>query len=631
MSKEPQAGIKGIRAAYMDSVKMLSARAEIVDPDPSEPRDGVEPGRWASKPRISTVPPHCPVQVVGHDGEVTYVVSAAGQLFEVKTWDATTLYKLFAPYGNYLWWAWPRMSKPKTDDAGDVVEPSRINGLEVAEAAQCLINEGARRGMFDPAESHRGRGGWKDARTGDFVWHSGQFLWRVNGRKLEASMPGLDGDVLYTRQPDTIHPWPEPVDFEDSPATKLLDGLKTSNWERPGLDPLLVVGWFMSGFMGAAVDQRPIVFTTGGHGAGKTFLQGILREIFRKVAYTSANSTAAAIYQKLKRDSRPVIIDELESKAGDSRATAVIELARIAYSGDSLDRGGQNHDGVSFICRSAFFLSAINAPAMMPQDKSRMAILNLSRLDKASRARALEKPVHIGMHDGRMLLRQVMDGWREFRDRLLPMWRVGLLKAGMSDRHADTYGTLLACCELAVGPLAMEECGLKVTDPEALAATIMEATEAERAEQVDNWMACIIRLLSSSIEAWRGGEKPTVGGVLEDLMATGQFEPEARQKLACAGVGLIDKGKVCQGYALAVPPTGPALSRIFADTEWHDGVWFNALKQAPADVVLRGKALVVEDGGKAKDRAVVKINGVSQRCLVIDLTRFDEMMSGVDT
>lgn len=629
MSKAPQAGIKGIRAAFMDSVKMLDAKAEIVDPDPNEPRDGIGPGKWSDKPRISHMPPQCPVQVVGHDGEITYVVSATGQLHDVKTWDANTLYKLFAPYGNYLWWAWPRMSKPKTNDAGEVTDPSRINGLEVAEASQCLINEGARRGMFDPNESHRGRGGWKDVRTGDFVWHSGQFLWRVVGRKLEASLPGLDGDVLYTRQPDTIHPWSEPVDFEDSPATRLLEGLRTSNWERPTLDPLLIVGWYMTGFMGAALDQRPPVFTTGGHGAGKTFLQGITREVFRKVAYTSANSTAAAIYQKLKRDSRPVIIDELESKAGDNRAMAVIELARIAYSGDSLDRGGQNHDGVSFTCRSAFFLSAINAPPMMPQDKSRMAILNLSRLDKAARARALEKPVNVGMHDGRMLLRQVMDGWKEFRDKLLPRWRHDLLKAGMSDRHADTYGTLLACCELAVGPMAMEETGLKVTDAEALTNLIMAATESERAEQVDNWMACITHLMLSPIEAWKGGEKPTVGGVLEELIETGgTFETVARQKLACAGVGLIDKDKVCAGYALAVPPKGPALARIFADTEWNSGVWFNALKQGPPDVVLRGQALTREKDGKKKELGVVKINGTSLRCLVIDLGKFDKMMSG---
>lgn len=623
MSKSPQAGITGIRASFSDSVRLLETKREIVDPDPNEPRDGLRAGGWSAKPRIGAMPPDCPVQVIGHAGDVTYVVSAAGQLHEVTSWDATTLYRLFAPYGKYLWWAWPRYGKPAKNEEGEALPP-KINGLEMGEAAQCLINEGARRGMFDPDESHRGRGGWRDDRTGGFIWHSGQYLWRVIGKRLEAAQPGLQGAVLYTRQPETIQPWPEPVDWQDTPAENLLASLRTWNWERPALDPLLVIGWYMSGFMGAALDQRPIIFTTGGHGVGKSTMQKITREVFRRVAYTSANSTAAAIYQRLQRDSRPVIIDELESKPGDNRATAVIELARIAYSGDSLDRGGQNHEGVSFTCRSPFFLSAINAPAMGVQDRSRMAVLNLSRLDKARRDGALAKPLNVGEADGRMLLRQVMDGWSDFAERLLPAWRDTLLAAGMSDRHADTYGTLLACAELAVGVAAMEECGLPVTNGERLAAMIMEATEAERSEQMDNWLACIVHLLSSAIEAWKSGEKPTVGGVVEELMETKAFEPEARKRLAAAGLGLVDKAKLGlePGYLLAVPKTSPALDTVFRDQVWCNGVWYDALKQGPQDVVLRGKALEVD----GHDYAIVKINGVPKRCVMIDLAQVDKVL-----
>ncbi len=406
--------------------------------------------------------------------------------------------------------------------------------------------------------------------------------------------------------------------------------------ERPILDPVLILGWIMTAWMGGALEQRPIVFTTGGHGAGKTTLQNIIRELFRHVAFASANTTAAGVYQNLGRDSRPVLIDELEAKPGDARATAIIELARIAYSGDSLDRGGSDHVGTSFTARSAFFLSAILHPPLHVQDRSRMAVLNLSRLDRTDRNRKLDKPLDVRESDGRMLLRQVMDGWTDFSVRLLPKWKVALVRAGLSDRLADTYGTLLAAAELAIGPEALREAGLPVYDEEALGAIIVEATAGERAEQVDTWVECVTLLLSSQVDVWKAGEKPTVGGILEELRETQAFASEARARLATAGLGLVEPGRVCSGWGLAVPPSGPLLDRVFADTKFAKGGWFQALKQGDPKIVLRGEALrrpkLGTDGiqemdeqrrPKCVDGSVVKINGVAQRCVVVDVEAFE--------
>ncbi|WP_164085394.1 hypothetical protein, partial [Stenotrophomonas maltophilia] len=82
-----------------------------------------------------------------------------------------------------------------------------------------------------------------------------------------------------------------------------------------------------------------------------------------------------------------------------------------------------------------------------------------------------------------------------------------------------TYGTLLACATMLLGDAGMEAAGLPVTEPGLLGPMIAEATAAERGERTANWRACLEHLLASPIEAWKGGEKPTVGGCIELLEA----------------------------------------------------------------------------------------------------------------
>jgi hypothetical protein len=41
------------------------------------------------------------------------------------------------------------------------------------------------------------------------------------------------------------------------------------------------------------------------------------------------------------------------------------------------------------------------------------------------------------------------------------------------------------------------------------------------------------------------------------------------------------------GLSLAVPPNSKALNQLFRDTIVGNGVWYGALKQAPADIVTR--------------------------------------------
>jgi hypothetical protein len=225
-----------------------------------------------------------------------------------------------------------------------------------------------------------------------------------------------------------------------------------------------------------------------------------------------------------------------------------------------------------------------------------------------------------------MILRQIMDGWKDFQGDMLQYYWEELAPQGLDSRAIDTFGTLLAAAELLVGREALEEIGLPVGEANRVGELVAAATAVERSENLDNWHACIDHLFNSTIESWREGIKPTVGSVAENLylgpQQGGWDAKGARERLALVGLGAVDRGKVGPdvGACIAVPSDGPQLARIFGDTNWHKGVWFSALKQGPADIVLRDKG----------NHQVVKINNVAKRCLLIDLEAFERFAGKVE-
>lgn len=626
---QTQTGSKAIRAIFADAKAAIEDSDQFLDPDPNLPRDGIKPGQWVGAPH-DRLPPACPVTVIGRDADGTvYCTTATNDFRAIERWDAPTLTGLFAPYLNTMMWAWPAFGEAKVfdPDTGEERKMLVVKRIEIQKVMMALQAEAARRPLFDPAKQRRGRGGWRDKQDG-FIWHSGSWLWSSTGKdkhtKLERAKPGEHEGFLYTRQATTVEPWREHVTQEESPALRILEDLRTWNWQRPYLDPILLLGWIATAIMGGALKARPVVFTTGGAGVGKSTLQELMKGALADIVTTSVNTTAAGIYQRGKHDALPFMVDELESKPGSTRAESVIELARVAYTGGDISRGGQDHEATSFTAQQSFLFSAINAPPMGAQDKSRMAILNLSRLDKKNGIG--RKVVLKAETDGRMMLRQIMDGWRDYNDRLLVNYWEALAAQGLDARAIDTFGTLLAAAELLVGPAALEDIGLPVTDHERLGEIVAAATAIERNENLDNWHKCLDILMQSQIDAWREGVKPTIGGVLEKLRdgpnQGGWDARGAQERLYLVNLSAIDKGKISPdiGPCLAVPADGPMLQRIFSDTEFHKGVWYSALKQAPPNVVLRDK------GNHQK----VRINGSLKHCLLVDLDAFEKFAQGTE-
>lgn len=624
-----QRGVAAVRAKVLDGLEDLEEARDLSDPDANLNRDGIKAGQWEGFPH-GKMPPGCPITVLGMKGETVYVISATGFLYEVSRWDHPTLVKLFSPYVNYLKWAWPAFTKAKEDENGNVVPP-KVDRVARDKAVEAIIAEAGRRGTFDPSENIRGRGGW---RSGDnFVWHSGKYLFSTDIRpgvgvkpEVMRMKPGEHEGYFYAQDSDTMRPWKTHIELNDSPAHQILQNLKTWNWERGYIDPIFTLGWIGAAFLSGALEQRPIIFVTGGAGTGKSALQRYIRSLFENTIFATSNTTAAGIYQTLGHDSRPIAVDEFENKANSHKETAILEIARQAYSGDKGYRGGSDGSSSQFELNNAFMFTAILKPHMEQQDKTRMAIMQLNPLKKHG-----ERPV-VQDYWGRQLLRQLMDGYHDFVTRILPKWREILSddRLHFDSRAIDTYGTLLACAELLVGEhgmiaggLVAKHAGSSEIDTEILIETLEFATAAERANQMPKWQDVIERILGSKLDAYKSGERLTVGAVIEQLEDAGRSEfdiIDARARLALLGLGIRDipkndQNNPCSGYALAVPMSDVNLNKIFAESEFASGVWTDALHLGPADIIPRGLA---------KAMKTVKINRASKTCVLVDLQAYDK-------
>lgn len=606
-------GKSAIRASFADATEDRVAKRQRHDPPYGDAEAwGYPAGRWPGAP-ADRLPPKCPVIPLGRDGEYYVFMDSMGQLNRVKRteWSKKTVLDLFAATPNYVYHHWPRISAPK---AG---KPSFINGLEVDDAVQCLMHACADLGAISIANTVRGRGAWTTGPAaalpgqGELVWHGGDGLYRVRGGKLQVDGPTAIDGIVYPGRAPILAPWREPVPQQHSPAAELFGYLKSWSWGRRVLDPVLVIGWLGAALLGGALPWRPYVFLTGDRGVGKSTLQNLILAVLGDSLLRTADATAPGIRQMLGADCLPVAVDELEAAADNRRVTGILDLARIAASADVAIRGSADHEAVQFTIRSAFLFSSINPPPMTVADKSRMALITLEKLDKA---RSGKEPVIQGEATGRMLLRALMDAWPEFHA-IFERWRQTLRLVDMSDRAQMTYGTLLALAEMMLGPAALEEHGLPITEERRLGEWIKEQTVSERAEQRANWTLCIDRLFAATIEAWRDGVKPTVGAVIDGFVTEQLSKDDAQARLKLVGLSVREEDHEGRKRRfLAVPVSaelGPA--RIFEGTPWQAGVWASALKQAPAHVVIRD----------LKNWQVVKINGRACQCLMVDLTALE--------
>lgn len=600
-------------------------------PDPREALDNpapapefAQPGDTRPEKKFGERPPFpadSPVKPLGMwssiDGsQRCYYLNWNGQLVGLEAGTRhgkNGLIALYGPMSEFLETNWPQYSAPIFEGRGKervCVRPSLIVGFDQADASRAHIEECSRKGIFNPQGRMRGRGAHRLADGRGLVLHC--------GAKVMVSELNLDGTIKRYRwidagvferfvyQADEPIPEPHHEASNTRPAERLLGLLQTWNWKRPTVDPRFVLGAIGASLIGGALPWRPHIWITGGKGTGKSTLNGkdgVIHRIFGEGQYRTGNASAAGLRQVLKNSTLPILFDEIEAGTNNARVQEVIELARVASSGDTMTRGSADHTAQEFTLQSPFWFSSIIIPPLLPQDRSRLAILELLPFLPGAEPPDFSKWNFAEL--GRRLLRRMVDGWPRLEATKVKFHRA-LALAGHDNRACDQFACLLACADLLIHDWDTLD---HLPDDEEIADWANQCRPQRMAEITDttpDHSACINHVATSLVQSRGGDPREMIGTWLGQALAVaGDFGDEktidlARERLQQHGLKLVnaryhpeipdEAGGVRQvarwgaeqyikgvpGF-LAVAREHQALAKIFDGTRWQGGVWYQSL------------------------------------------------------
>lgn len=540
-----------------------------------------EGAKW--EPDEFGMPPQSPILAVGKKKFTFYFLNRQHEIIALGAGDLGQggIDALFAGVSGYLYWAWPRATKNRSGVAYDVVR-------------KCLMDACAkmalRDGVFEEENRVRGRGAWKDSQ-GKLIMHLGDLV-MIDGVEHK---PGIHDGMVYPGGPRMGRPASEAPDIGTNHGRAVYSALKGWRWRRGDLDARLALGWIGQSIFSGALDWRAHMVVYGPPGAGKSSLMALIGQCIGSGLVKMEEASAPFIYQKLKHDSVPVVLDEFENDDG-SMVTNVLRLVTRSSSGGSIGRGGQDGVPISYTIRSPFAVSAVTPPPLLPAEAQRVAMLGLLPHHGSEAPRLSE---HAAQGFQAALKGRAIRYWPIW-PQIFAAFRSALILKGHNARGADQFGTLLAGAWFAtqdgvpqthevadwIGPL----------DPSQLS-EVMAARPG--------WRRCLDHLFSSQPDMWRSGKTYRSIGALLEAYFKGLTSEDGikldvvRAALGEAGLALVSRPGRAENLWrdslwLAVPDEHQALAKLFEDTSWAarrgaPGAWGRALDEMPEDVVERGR------------------------------------------
>lgn len=548
------------------------------------------------------LPDGCPITPLGFLKKTNFFLDFAGQLIDYGSeFRKGEIMMLFGPKMRWLekqrqFIQWKEVKTARGEPPQ--FEPDGFNQKKVQEA---LIHACTAKGLFDPTGKVRGRGAHK-GNNGEIILHCGDAV-LIGGRvganrralKPKTFDTGLIGDMVFPTAPALKRP--ADVAAPDKVAQSIIDLFTKWNWQGGWIDAYLVYCWTMTAMVGGALKWRPHIWLNGPSGAGKTTLQQLIRSILGDWTLHTEDATEAGLRQLLAQDTIAVMFDEIEPDEHNAQAhTKIVKLARLASSGGDALRGGQDHKSHSFRAASCFLFSSIHHHELPAQDRNRMAIVKLSKFPPKSVMPDI--PIMLDLW-GDQLRRRMVDQWHRF-DATLAAYQAEMLRQGYAGREQDTYGTLLACGDLALYNDVPD--GLSLADDAdrcaGMVAQLARMLDAAKGEAEDTSERCIRHLTSYRLKAHQAHEEAVGRWVHRAVVAILMREDgsrAARDKLVTYGLKLVhlsEKG-ACDAYLdpqvqpiyLAVAnKSHQSMLEIYHGSMWGGGVWVQALAMLPGAI-----------------------------------------------
>jgi len=243
---------------------------------------------------------------------------------------------------------------------------------------------------------------------------------------------------------------------------------------------------------------------------------------------------------------------------------------------------------------NCFMFSSILIPPMLSQDVSRMAILQLDRLEDVTPP-TLE-PASINQLGSRFR-RRMIARWKDFQP-YLEAYRKALADVGHSGRSADQFGVLMACHDLLLfdGPP-------NAAIIEDAAQRLRYSALSETEDDVADWERCVSHLMTCSLDFFRDGGKRSVSSWIRQAAGKdpARHDREEANKVL-SGYGMRVREVNITGtpfMVLQVANAHQGLAALFRETHWTgksgtSGVWVQSLRRVP--YAEAGKAPTSFDG-----------------------------------
>ncbi|MCQ2965646.1 MAG: hypothetical protein MJ250_02770 [Alphaproteobacteria bacterium] len=509
----------------------------------------------------------CDAQVIplGSKGRMLYFLNQQKEFIECRDNELGSPFirKIFGSQCPELWTMFPKYGKD-----GEI--KTYTSDYDATDAQNKLIRACTLKndayGIFNPGRRLRDAGAWIDD-DGELIYHYGDHVVKVGNDGETEFQPGEVDGYVYAASEKLNKP-AERGCKDWNTIKYFFEDLHTWNWVD-SFAPKLLLGWIAESFIGGALDWRGCIWINGDAGTGKSSItEKMLSRLFGDGILTSANYTEAAVRQVVGAKHLPVALDELEAGANYQKQTALIELARAAASGSKAFRGGQDHNATEFELKSCFAFSSINLPPMKPQDRQRIAILNLKKLENI---REPDMSPNRLRKVGAIIQRRMLDGWKRLPD-LMEVYRHEFEKYTTNARVIKVYGTMLACGDLVLYG------DYDVDHAEELVKSICEYVNLVNVEGGTNSSKCVEWLMSYQIKEYQSGKITSVGEIIKKIIDDMGVEEhkEEREQLGRYGI------KVVYDTYLFVANTHQALSTIFRDSDWVGvagsvGGWAGAL------------------------------------------------------
>lgn len=543
----------------------------------------------------------CPIQPLGHLGGRCYLLDATGQVLSFVARDLTYAHLTYVagmpPLGKgpdgSLWpiHAWLIQEAAAYDKDG------KATGDFSAKKAASLITAMCRRvGVYNPNTPHRTAGVWPGQdgeRTGTLMVHFGDQveIWK-HGRAVGEEPVGFkDAGALYLAAPKLPRA-PDAKPFTAEQARHLVTCLELWGWRDPIMVDLMA-GLIAAGFYGAAPPWRVHGAVAAPAATGKTELARFAAAVLGPLGFYSNDFTEAHIRQTLNGKGAVLVLDESESdpQGGPSPAAKAVALLR-RLSGEEGLRGGRGSpqgQAQTFTLSGTGLIFGITIPPMEAADRSRFITFALQKprgtIAELSKAKAWAAtacdPLRLRM----------LGKWDVFRSAFATFGQALELDFGLQGRPVNVFGIVLAARWLLEhdDPPSLEAAGEWVARVGGAIGRHQDDTEAT------DCSACMGKLLTSTVRAFRQGEEFTIGeliargigSVTEPRREDGSLGALKPKALGTAPPALALRRHglrleiVDRALYVAIAHSHETLRKIFAGSRWQGGGWRESLLNWP--------------------------------------------------